>query len=357
MKKFTKLQFEEYDNDEYKPDDIKYKNYDRYIGGTMSKRFIRLDSSELKGFFSAKRHKNNSYVSCLDDFIAENMQDTNKDIPIKYVSVLLKRQRTSEDFEHVSKDVVGSRLANLFGVPTVYNDFACDNSGYENEYYLISVDFVKNGQTIDNFEDTDDRHTNLDSFSSFEDWERYVRKRLTEIMAEDEIKEMHKNPNYICRTEEEKETIINNFLNEFVEHYIFRILIVDDMDFKPRNITYIKEEDNGKLNYILAPANDFEFVCSFRRQDLMESNVSESLEYLCAKYPQVTANFMERLKKRIIKNGHVNETKIDNIFDSVMKHRDYYKYMSSRLSLNIDKVIETYDTIFQKSLGGNGIVD
>ncbi len=356
MKKYDKLHFVEYDNEDYKPTDNKYKNYEKYIGGTMSKRFIRLDSSYLKDFWHAKLKKDNSYVTYLDDFIAENMHGKD-DIPIKYVSVLLKKQRCLWDFEHTAKDALGSRLANLMGVPTVYNDFTMDSDEYSPEYYVISIDFVKQGQTTDNLEETEDKRTGIDDYSLFSEWENYLQRKLSSIMAIDDIHEKHKSPKYIKRSAEEKQQIIDKFINDFVSHYIFRNMIVDDMDFKPRNITYIRENEDGKTNYILAPANDFEFVCSFRREGLMVENIQKNLEYLCKNYPDVTDTFMQRLKQKIVKNGNIDESKIESIFKKVMKDEDYYKYLKSRLILNLETLISEYDRITEKSNDGISLVD
>ena len=176
-------------------------------------------------------------------------------------------------------------------------------------------------------------------------------------MAIDDIHEKHKSPKYIKRSAEEKQQIIDKFINDFVSHYIFRNMIVDDMDFKPRNITYIRENEDGKTNYILAPANDFEFVCSFRREGLMVENIQKNLEYLCKNYPDVTDTFMQRLKQRIVKNGNIDETKIESIFKKVMKDEDYYKYLKSRLILNLETLISEYDRITEKSNDGISLVD
>ena len=356
MKNFNDMYFEEYDNDKYNTQDSKYKNYEKYIGGTMTKRFIRLDSSYLKDFWRAKLKKDNTYVTYLDDFIAENMQGKD-DIPLKYVSVLLKKQRVCGDFEHTAKDVVGSRLANLMGVPTVYNEYTIDPDGYAEEYYVLSVDFVKPGQVIDNLEDTDDEHTRINDFSTFQDWEQYLQRRLSEIVAEDEIKEKHKDPTYKKLSPEQKQQIIDKFLQDFVSHYIYRNIIVDDMDFKPRNVTYIKEKEDNRTNYYLAPSNDFEFVCSYRRESLMAENTKVNLEYLCKNYPGATNDFMQRLKKRIVKNGTIDDSKIESVFKKVMKDEDYYKYLKSRLILNLETLVSVYDSITEKSNDVNTLVD
>lgn len=356
MKKFNDMYFEEYDNEKYNAKDSKYKNYEKYIGGTMTKRFIRLDSSYLKDFWRAKLKKGNSYVTYIDDFIAENMQGKD-DIPLKYVSVLLKKQRGLWDFEHTAKDALGSRLANLMGVPTVYNDFTMDVDESSPEYYVISVDFVKPGQTTDNLEDTEDNRSNINDYSLFEEWEKYLQRKLSTIIALDEIKEKHKDPMYKKLSPEKKQQIIDKFLQDFVSHYIFRNMIVDDMDFKPRNVTYIKEKEDNRTNYSLAPANDFEFVCSYRRESLMAENTKVNLEYLCKNYPDATNDFMQRLKKRIVKNGTIDASKIESIFKKVMKDEDYYKYLKSRLILNLETLVSVYDSIAEKSNDVNTLVD
>ena len=81
------------------------------------------------------------------------------------------------------------------------------------------------------------------------------------------------------------------------------------------------------------------------------------MEYLCKNYPDVTDTFMQRLKQRIVKNGNIDETKIESIFKKVMKDEDYYKYLKSRLLLNLETLISEYDRITEKSNDGISLVD
>lgn len=66
---------------------------------------------------------------------------------------------------------------------------------------------------------------------------------------------------------------------------------------------------------------------------------------------------MQRLKQRIVKNGNIDETKIESIFKKVMKDEDYYKYLKSRLLLNLETLISEYDRITEKSNDGISLVD
>lgn len=320
--------FEEYDNDHYKPDNIKYLNSNSSIGGTMTKRFIRIDNKFLQEFFEAKKDPNNSYVSYMDDFIDECINNNQEDIPLKYISVLFKKERLYSDYYHITSDVLGSRLANFLDVPTVYNERVMMN----HENYIISVDFVKEGQVIDVLEDTFAR-VPIDDFSMFKDWDRYLRVKIYNIMEEYQ------------EDDEELKTMQDNFVKDFIPHYMFRNMICDDADFKPRNINYIIENNDGKRNMKLAPANDYEFIMTFRAQKEMEHATKKNLNYLLKKYPEETMKFVENLKSKVLENNKFNSKALHEVFNSVIKDANLFKKREARIKLNLETLFDEYDKL------------
>lgn len=324
MKKVKYGSFEEYDNNPYGRTDI------GNIGGTTDKKFIRMDNKMFRPLFKAKM-KENSYVTYIDDFIKDYI-DKDGNIPLKYISCLFKKQRTvMGSNDNIKRDVMGSRLANLFGVPTVYNDIV----EYEYETYLLSVDFVKTGQEVEVFADTYDK-VPIDDFSTFQDWENYLNVKIGSIFAFSNGQEKG--------TSEHQAETKKKFVSDFVSHYIFRNLILDDSDFKPRNVNYITEINNeGVKDIKLAPANDFEFAMTYRRKTLMKDNISKNMKYLYENYNKETCEFMDRLKRVLYKTGELNNSKIHKIFTDVEKDAEYVTMLEGRLLENIETLVNSYE--------------
>ena len=127
----------------------------------------------MKGYLKEAIKKNTHYVTYIDDFVKENFDKESKDIPLKYVSILLKQARMGIK-ETVIKEVLGSRLTNLMGFPTVYNDM----TSIDKDDYLVSIDFLKFGQEIEIL----DNKTQIDDFSTFSAWENLIDIDLNEII-------------------------------------------------------------------------------------------------------------------------------------------------------------------------------
>lgn len=307
------------DMQEYPILDKESSNDKDTIGGSTEKRFIRLDSSLLKGYLKEAIKKNTHYVTYIDDFVKENFDKETKDIPLKYVSVLLKqaRKEVQDNFvkEHFVKEVLGSRLTNLMGFPTVYNDMTT----IDGEYCLVSIDFLKSGQEVEIL----DNKTQIDDFSTFSAWEKLIDIDLNEIIDD---------------ANHNKEKIVDKFKRDFVHQYILKSLIFDDKDFYPKNVVYIKEEkSDGDFDYYLAPLLDYEFIFSFRRNDLMEKDCRENIEYLLKNYPQEISSFIATLEKNLYQNGVRQTKKVDKVFKDVTENDIYYNGLRTRFLQNIDR--------------------
>lgn len=334
MKNIRITDFEEYENAKYGKDDNDFENNNSAIGGSTIKRFIRMDNKIFRPLLKAKL-KDNSYVTYIDDFIQENV-DNKGNIPLKYISCLLKKERsilTTND--NIKKDVWGSRFANFFGVPTVYNDIV----QLDYETYLVSVDFVKSGQEVSACSNTYDA-VRVDDLSLFKDWEEFLKVKVGGVFAYSKASERGSDSH-------QKDTK-DKFVRDFVPHYMLRNMLLDDSDFKPRNINYITEIKDGVKNISLAPANDFEFAMSYRRRDLMRENMQENMEYLYENYPEETTKFVDNIKKKLFKNNQLNSSKIRKIFEEVEKDKEYFSFLEERLLTNIDAMVQQFDSVKEK---------
>lgn len=344
MKKIKTTDFQEYENAKYgRDDEDNFDNTNHSIGGTTRKTFIRLDKKVLRPLFRAKTGKN-SYVTYADDLF-EDCMDEKGDIPLRYISCLLKKERmlfgTSDNYK---KEVWGSRLANLFNVPTVYNEIV----DYNYETCLVSVDFVKPGQELGVFAETFQLGT-IDDMSSFQAWEEYIKIKIGSIFGWSKWNERG--------SDEHQNDTKDKFVRDFVPYYMFRNMILDDSDFKPRNVNYITEMKDGIKNVTLAPANDFEFAMTYRTTALMQKNMHENMEYLCANYPKETDAFINNMKTRLYKNGKLNTAKIHKIFTDIERDEEFIHMLEDRLLENIVTMMAEYDRIKVENTNQVDMVD
>lgn len=327
MKRIKKDRIDEYSNtSKY----VTCENTQFTIGGTIEKRFIRLDSSALRDFFKQKM-KDNNYVSYIDDFIEENCKG-GEDIPIKYVSCLLKTERSFFDSFNTRNEVLGSRLANLFGTKTVYNTCAT----IDDKVHTISVDFVKDGQEVETLEDTFTT-VPVNDLSPFSAWEEYLKVKIPGLY--------YRIPKKLRPSDEVIKSSTDKFIRDIIPYYITRNIILDDSDFKPRNVCFLKENVDGKTNISLAPSNDYEFIFTFRRASLWHDNLLENLTFLCKNYPEETKMYMDKLKQNVFTKGSLNVNKINSVFKSLEYRPDDFSYAKDKLAENINTLADMYSHI------------
>lgn len=348
MKKISREDFQDYNNEEYydamlQNMDLNHLNKSSYksflkdfgnskeeIGGTMMKKFVRMDRSVLSDFFKQKMKPNNTYVSYIDDFIKENCEK-GKDIPLNYVSVLFKKARNSTSMQYlIEKEVLGSRIANLCGVPTVYNNMC----SYNGDTYIMSVDFVKDEQTIENLEDTNDSFTGVSGETNFDGWEYYLGNKLNKV---------------ISKKNKDKNIIIDRFIKDFVPQFILRNLILDDWDFSPRNIIYIKEKNDNYTNYKLGPSNDYEFILMYRSNIVVRRVIEYNIKYLFNNYPNELNSFMSGLNKRLFKNNQLDYEKLKKPFNHIVENEEIADEMISNIKFRIETIMENYKNLCQNA--------
>ena len=157
----------------------KYSNDSEYdslalnIGGTLKKNFVRVKSESIKDFLDKITKENNSYVTYLDDLIKSSDFDNSKEFPLEYVSCMLKDASRHFGAYNIC-EVWGSRIANAFGVPTVFNE----NVSLNKQTNILSIDCVKPNTHISTLKtkyyqyiDYKLRQIKCHCFSDFDDWE------------------------------------------------------------------------------------------------------------------------------------------------------------------------------------------
>ena len=141
MKRVLKADVEEYSNvDSKQVGEIYYEN--GCIGGSLPKKFVRIDNKYIQDYINIVMNTDSSYVTYLDDFIKNNYSTSTGELPLKYVSVLLKEKRNGIGL--IDCEVLGSKIANLLKIPTVYNE----TIWLSNDKKVMSIDFVKPGNEL-----------------------------------------------------------------------------------------------------------------------------------------------------------------------------------------------------------------
>ena len=299
-----------------KKEDIKhYDEEDMNLVGTTSKTFFRIDSANLQKYLELAIDPKSSYVTYIDDFVKENYNPDTHEIPLKYVSVLLKKQRYENMTDTICKEVIGSRIANALGMPTVYNELI----EYDKENYVMSIDFVKTGQEIDSFErDKNKKNYSMANYDVWEDLFNTATIKITEYSPTlvDNIKTLKK---------------------DFVQQFLFRNVILDDGDFVPNNVTLIKDLKTKNLSF--APINDYEFIFAGREESDFEEDVRKYIKYIGEKYPEELKEFANKIQKTFYKDGVLQEEFLQELVS--MKELEPYmeKEILEQFRNNVDRFV------------------
>lgn len=300
--------FEEYSNNLDKNNSI-VDLYD--IGGHNNKRFVRYKSDKLKDLFTSIR-KGSSYDTYINDLI--NNEENN---PIEYVSVLRKVCQT---FLSAVKEEFSSKIANYLGFKTVYNTYINKNEStcyFDVEPVILSVDFLRENETIVSLRDMGVIKWNNDSKMSSQENEypslscciNVIKQALT-LYKNGDIKN------------------IDEIIEDFIMSYFIKFAVLGDLDFKPRNVSFI---ENAKTDEIkLAPNYDYEF-CFTNNTDIVKQNLWKEIAYVFENYPQTGQKLYEKLKN--IKS--IDELKTNLTIPSEYEKKlanSYLEYVSERIN-------------------------
>lgn len=325
MKKSLKIQ--EYINN-YKNDII--VNQSKDIGGTLNKRFVRVESKFLIDMFKEiSRNPNTSYVTYLNDFIIENQSILFTNPCIEYTSALLKedcRMGYKIYSEQLYSEICASRLGNFMGYPIVYNQLHTDANG---DNFVISVDFVKPNCEISLLDEIFDHNIlwnlgleQLEYFTPLEDWLKALN------MAFDTNPLFTKNN----ISNEDKTKICN----DFVSLYLFRQFTLDDADFKAVNVAILHNTKNNRFE--LAPNFDMEMCFKPSRAKGYDHEFAMvNIDYCARNYADILDDFIDRMKA-------VNDRKkINKLFKSEIKDPKMLdKFVNYTLD-NASKFLKNYN--------------
>ena len=315
------------------------------IGGSLIKNFVRVDSEFIVRYFDEISKPNSSYVSYSDDLIREcynpMFRDENgkKSLPLKYFSVLIKStDKHSYNCDGTRHEVLGSRLANLFGIPTVYNLVF---KYKDNTNYIMSLDFLKNGETLENFEQlvldnfvgSWTKHSldmTFNEFQSLDMWCTLIEKTLYKIMDVN-------TPNL--------NKMIDDVCGDFCIQMLFRNLIVGDEDLLPHNFAFVFSEDKKSVK--LSPAFDFEYCGSISFSlSFLYDLCNKYFKFIHERYPQKLAKFMDNLNKKCFyPDGEFKLTHLNKCVNEVDAENYWKTEYINKLKSNLTRLNFAYDRI------------
>lgn len=303
------------------------------VGGSLRKEFLRIDSNFFSDYFDIISSTKSSY-QCYANDIIRDFYSSSDDKPIKYLSTLIKHSCGHAVYDGAIIEEVCSRIANFLDVPTVYNQAVSLFA----EKCTLSLDFLSNGETIENLESL--------AFNHFPDLNNGVIKRqYNELMPIDhwcELISQVLNKELDDNTPNKQEKIDKVCL-DFCLQYILKKLILCDEDFYPRNVAFIFSKD--KTDVRLSPAHDYEY-CRFSPQ----SNVAffqsfiNVFTYLRSKNSDYLDLFVKNLKNKMFNED--NKLDIQKLNDVVARSAPRKLESSAIIEGvvdNIQKIVFAYD--------------
>ncbi len=267
------------------------------LGGHAEKEFVRFfDQDYLKVFYRAIRKKGSNYRCIYNDVILSGYDP-------KYVSVMKKTidGRTGYNNENAQYDVAGCRLANMFGMPTVYNFIFTERSvgdydiEYRNNTHLLSVDFAETGKEMVDIHEAITSAPEA-SWNSF-DIKMDRNETFSDLNLEswfkifDNLPKMNtKIPSKILTPEN-----IEKIKKDFIKMYFFRKYIIDDEDLEPRNVSLVFDRQKGTLGF--APSHDYDFCFRGYSHYAYKIFSEQDLSFCIERYPNELRQVMKGFEK------------------------------------------------------------
>ena len=244
------------------------KSFDEFIQGNymgvVPKSFVRCQGYYLMDMFhEIRNHPDTNYVTCMDDMIKD--PDTTEDLFSRAsVSCILKEFSGKDDADSASNELIGSRLADLFGVKT---DYVAPIRHNPNK--VLAVDFLSGDEQMETLRDMIKK---VVPFYKFKDNSAPIVESLTEMTKALEVK---------IPDSAHKAQQIHKIQIDFIRMYMFKKYIIGDRDIATLNVGFIHTGDYSDLR--LAPSFDYEAALDNIHTI---TGIEEDMMYLCREYPE-----------------------------------------------------------------------
>lgn len=278
------------------------------------------DSEFFEVLFSALKKGDSTYCTYFNDLFEDKK---NIYIP-ENINCLVKNARnvTKYGSGRIYEEIICPRLANLFGVKTVFNavyeeEYKKDDESLKLYRKILSVDFTP----------SDHYFIELSELGVEFNQESSLEECLNSIMTA-----IKNNADKLNITEKNNK----NVAEEFVRQYIFRNSLSGDNDFKPQNAGLIINKDG---DYEMSPMFDYEYMFFAERSKFYFEEINKkTFEYCNKHFPKVVEEFMFRVKKSL-EDGSI----IDVINNTIDMEECYKTFFSDILLRQPRKLLDVWE--------------
>lgn len=236
------------------------------------------DSAVFNELIKSLLSKKSSYKTYFNSLVLPSKKSKEKPYIPSNINCIVKENRC----DGVYGECVGSRLANLLGIDTVFNypHIAPRTTIEKLPYYdfVYSVDFVEKGCRV---VELSELGLEEQPDSSLATWINSIKEKLPLQAKKNKLKYSEKS--------------LNKLIDDFTKMYLFRAMFCADWDFYPRNVLILVRE-NGEFS--LAPTMDMEYIFTRKLNNHIYYNfIEENIKYLKTHNPIILDEFMKGINK------------------------------------------------------------
>ena len=302
-------------------------DFDEFSGkdgeGTTTKAIVMIKGKFLKELFDEiKNNSDTSYVTCVNDYIKNSTWEEFAKFPVP----IYGKQARNGDNSYNRNELVYSRLANIFGLKTVYS-FPLNSDC--SVIASINVPKVLEPSNIENT-DKEIKQQHIESLNDFifvclelgrrDPISRWIGVLNDAIARHSETKQM---------TEEQ----IDNLRYDTVFEYIMRRYVFKDNDYQGSNAIVI--HDGDYKNLVRGPSMDYEFCGDMKIWMLRDFGDSfndrrrEDLNFLKKTHPDI----FDKIMKSINNTWETRQEDINKVFKTFAPNPSYTPYWGNLLKL------------------------
>ena len=320
--------------------DFDETNFADFFFGTSPKTFLQCRGSYLLDMFREIRSdQNTNYVTCVDQLIKDNTytEEQFKDFP---VSVILKTPSSKRKEIYTRNELITSRIASTFGIPTEYVAPIEDNP---DKY--IAVDFLNYDQKLETLSEFVGEKLNFYNYDKEGPLKYAFQLLMNETLRFFKDKGRYANALKLKR-----------ILVDFVTQYFFKKYIVHDSDFCGVNVGIILSHANKNMN--ISPAYDFESCFMPGIRSAQGYGLEDDIEFLAKNYPSILKSVLEtftmtdereaKIKgvfEKFEADENLRQEHFNLINNSIISLQGFAKIIQSHNNCLKDKKVNTSDNI------------
>ena len=229
------------------------------LGGSTPKLSLKCNIKHFKELINELNKPDCSYVVYFEDLIKNKGYNINN-LPLQNIDVFVKMAHDDERWEN---EETTSKIANIFGLPTVYNKSII----VDDIKLIMSVNCLKDGEQFIQF----DYPTGW--VGNFETVRNILKNNLKDDISS-------------TFTEEDLE----NLIKDYVETYLFRNYVLNDRDYTAQNISPVKNTKTGKIYW----SADYDYEYALEGAPEKSTLIINDLAYINNLYPDKLKSVMKK---------------------------------------------------------------